>query len=204
MNIIASRREKRIEASGTAVSFGLVYLTVLTRSGADLPEFSPDRSAPKETVLHYYQHNINDFLAKTARLSDRHKLIYLHLKWHYLQTESSLPDDDKERLCQIAGCKMKDLEFVLKAMFRPLGNAWWSEDLENMIHHYQQHKEACARGGANSHKNRPKKGGIFGGPRDIEVRKEVESFFQTPVTPLKGTEGSVKGTVTPLKAPISN
>jgi hypothetical protein len=98
---------------------------------------------------------------------------------------------------------MKDLNFVLNAMFRQIGDFWYREDLENMIHHYKEHRDACARGGKNSHKNRPKQGGPFGGPKQ-EVVTDVEALFKTPLRPLKGTEGSVKGTVTPLKAPISN
>jgi len=34
-----------------AVFIGLVYLTVSNPSGADFPEFSPDRSAPMEIVV---------------------------------------------------------------------------------------------------------------------------------------------------------
>ena len=53
-----------------AVSFGLVYLTVLKpRKGADPPEFPPDRPAPKEIALHYFKRNIGDYHKKAGRLS---------------------------------------------------------------------------------------------------------------------------------------
>ena len=140
--------------------------------------------------MHYYQHDINKFLAKTARLSDKHKLIYFKLMWHYLYNESSLDGSDKDRLKDIAGCSEKDLDSVLRSMFRQNGDSWYEEELENMLDKYKRHQEASARGGKNSHKNRPKAGGIFGGPKDYSMQEpEPAEYCKAPLRVLKGTQG---------------
>jgi uncharacterized protein YdaU (DUF1376 family) len=71
------------------VFIGLVYLTVpLTRSGCDLPEFSPDRPAPMEIVVHSYLFHLGDYGTHTSHLTLMEDLAYRRLIDLYYLHES--------------------------------------------------------------------------------------------------------------------
>jgi hypothetical protein len=58
--------------------------------GTDLPEFSPDRSAPKEIDLYYYNFNIGDYRRDTVHLSILEHGIYRQLIDTYYLNEDLL------------------------------------------------------------------------------------------------------------------
>ena len=67
--------------------------------GADLRNLSPDRPAPKETVLFYYQHHIGDYRRDTGHLTLLEHGIYRQLLDHYYITEKPLDANAMRLVC---------------------------------------------------------------------------------------------------------
>jgi uncharacterized protein YdaU (DUF1376 family) len=59
----------------------------------DFRNISPDRPAPKEIVLFYYQFNIGDYIKHTSHLSPLEDIAYRRLLDTYYDTEKPIPND---------------------------------------------------------------------------------------------------------------
>jgi hypothetical protein len=111
-----SRRGKRIAGQTVSLFWAGLSDRFVTLTGTDLPEFPPDRSAPKEIGVYYYQHHIGDFIRSTNRLNDCQCMVYLRLIWRYYESEAPLPKDPK-RLAFMLGASLEDVTSILEHFF---------------------------------------------------------------------------------------
>jgi uncharacterized protein YdaU (DUF1376 family) len=144
------RREKRI-GSQITVSIGLVYLTVSTRQGAGFPEFSPDRSAPMEIVMHYFQFNIGDYASHTRHLSLYEDLAYRRLLDAYYLREKPLPKEVElvARLISMND-RLTDVERVLKEFFEATKAGWINKRADEEILRFHKKLATASKAGKAS------------------------------------------------------
>ena len=93
MATIRSRRGKRIAGRKISFLWAGLFDRIKTQHGCDLPEFPPDRPAPKEIELHYYQFNIGDYRRDTFHLSLLEHGVYRQLMDSYYLNQKPLPAD---------------------------------------------------------------------------------------------------------------
>ena len=118
-----------------------------THHGCNLPEFSPDRPAPKEIVLHYYTFNIGDYRRDTTHLTLLEHGIYRQLIDTYYLSERPLCADHATLMrthCVRTEDEQKALESVLKDFFDLIDGAYHHKGCNKNIGQYREKSEKAS------------------------------------------------------------
>jgi uncharacterized protein YdaU (DUF1376 family) len=149
---IRSRRGKRIAGWKVSLLWAGLFDRIKTQHGCDLPEFPPDRPAPKEIELHYYQFNIGDYRRDTFHLSLLEHGVYRQLLDTYYLHEKPL-HPDVAVVMRTHSARTKDekaaILSVLENFFLLTDEGWIHRGCEKTIEKYRE-KSAKARVSAES------------------------------------------------------
>lgn len=87
--------------------------------------------------MNYFQMSISEFKAATQHLSDAELRIYLHLIFHYYETETKMFSNDIEKVFKICGAKTKRKRALLLALLDEFfdfdGDGWTHRRCEKEI-----------------------------------------------------------------------
>jgi uncharacterized protein YdaU (DUF1376 family) len=125
--------------------------------GTDLPEFSPDRSAPKEIDLYYYNFNIGDYRRDTVHLSILEHGIYRQLIDTYYLNEGPLEADLDALMrthCVRNADEMQAFKNVLKDFFHEVDGRYVHKGCERVLAQYHA-KSDKAKASARARWDRP-------------------------------------------------
>lgn len=112
-----------------------------------LPEFPPDRPAPKEIDLHYYTFNIGDYRRDTSHLNLLEHGIYRQLIDTYYLSEEPLCLDDAILMrthCVRSAEDKQAFKNVLQDFFELREDGWHHKGCERVIKHYQVKSEKAS------------------------------------------------------------
>lgn len=157
----------------------------------DFPEFPPDRPAPKEIALHYYQFNIGDYSSHTRHLTLFEDLAYRRLLDEYYLHERPFSECLTTVARQIG---MRDQEnevkYVLETFFVLGERGWENKRAEEEIARFKAKNEASSRGGKKSAERR-----LNIGSSDLEVDLKSPSSTVQPTNnhkPITNNQEPVK------------
>ena len=112
-----------------------------------LPEFPPDRPAPKEIDLHYYTFNIGDYRRDTSHLNLLEHGIYRQLIDTYYLSEEPLCVDDAILMrthCVRSAEDKQAFKNVMDDFFELREDGWHHKGCERVIKHYQVKSEKAS------------------------------------------------------------
>ena len=115
----------------------------------------PDRPAPKEIALHYYQFNIGDYSSHTRHLSLFEDLAYRRLLDEYYLHERPFNKCVATVARQIGMVEHEEaVRYVLQTYFEPTEDGWANKRAEEVIAQFKAKNEASSRGGKRSAERR--------------------------------------------------
>ena len=112
----------------------------LPHKGSDLPEFPPDRPAPKEIDLHYYNFNIGDYRRDTGHLSLLEHGVYRQLIDTYYLSEKPISKDIANVMrthCVRSAEEKQALEYILKDFFDERDDGFHHIGCEKVLEQYR-------------------------------------------------------------------
>jgi uncharacterized protein YdaU (DUF1376 family) len=118
-----------------------------TPTGCDLPEFPPDRPAPKEIALHYYQFNIGDYRRDTQHLGLLEHGIYRQILDTYYLNGGPLKADHDQLMrthCVRTAEEKQAYESVIKDFFEQDGGLLIHNGCDKVIAAFRRKSEVAA------------------------------------------------------------
>jgi len=174
--------------------------------GTDLPEFSPDRSAPKEIDLYYYNFNIGDYRRDTVHLSILEHGIYRQLIDTYYLNEGPFEADLDALMrthCVRNADEMQAFKNVLKDFFDEVDGRYVHKGCERVLAQYHA-KSDKAKASARARWDRPDanalptqskrnaNGMLTNNHKPITNNQEPITINQEPIEPTDSTLPKVK------------